>query len=69
MIAARAAAVIGGAGLALAGLAAAALAGCRPKPTCGPADATPSFSVTNAAIAWPLISCARPTTAASATLG
>ena len=30
---------------------------------------TPSFSVTNAAIAWPLISCALPTTAASATSG
>ena len=31
--------------------------------------AVPSFSVTNAATAWPLISCGRPTTAASATLG
>ena len=30
---------------------------------------TPSFSVTNAATAWPLISCGRPTTAASATFG
>ena len=36
------------------------------RPSRSPA---PSFRVTNAAIAWPLISCARPTTAASATAG
>ena len=29
----------------------------------------PSFTVTNAQSAWPLISCTRPTTAASATCG